>query len=158
MSVTLLKIAPRSEKSAPHPPSFIHSFIIHHPSITIHHSFSHHPSIIHTTSTIHSLIDSFIMILSFNIHHPYIVRSSLITHTPFTTHRSPFLHSVIHTFENSAQKRPGAPRSKKSAPFRRQTCGTSTMCFNLRGVTTTREKQKKVHRFADKLVVPPQSA
>ena len=95
-------------KSAPHPPSFIHSFIIHHPSITIHHSFSHHPSIIHTTSTIHSLIDSFIMILSFNIHHPYIVRSSLITHTPFTTHRSPFLHSVIHTFENSAQRRESA--------------------------------------------------
>ena len=32
------------------------------------------------------------------------------------------------------------------------------ICYTQRGVTTQRQKQKKVHRFADKLVVPPQKA
>ena len=77
------------------------------------------------------------------------------------------LRSVSDTFEISAQlhpettsgtftfKRQEAVTAKKKLQFTNKPCGTTTKYFKLRGVTTTREKGKKVHRFADKLAVPP---
>ena len=77
-------------------------------------------------------------------HHPPLIQSSSIHHPHNFNH--PFINWFIHH---------DSINQHSSSTF--NLLGTSTKCFKLRGVTTTREKQKKVHRFADKLVVPPQS-